>query len=81
MVQNTMRQQKDVIVEVPDYDEHGRIRLDENGKVVNKQVRAQKVVSATVGDYVTTTALKANMENYSKFTGLKIKEIVAMMSM
>ncbi len=78
MVQNTMKQQKDVIVEVPDYDENGHIRLDENGKVINKQVRAQKVVSATVGDYVTSATLKSNMEDYAVLTGRKIQEIVGM---
>lgn len=79
MVQNTMKQQKDVIVEVPDYDENGNIRIDGNGKVINKQVREQKVVSATVGDYVMSATLKSNMENCAVFTGQKIKQIINMM--
>lgn len=79
-VQNTMKMEKNVVTEVPDTDENGRVKVDENGRVIHRQITAATRVSLTVGDYTNVTTLKTNMEKNADFTGQRIKMIIGLMT-
>ncbi|RCX17152.1 hypothetical protein DFR58_10846 [Anaerobacterium chartisolvens] len=79
-VTNTIKSQKDVWTEVHDRDSNGNLRLDENNKPIMKKVKAKSVISMSVGNYTNVPTIMENMEKYSVYSGLKIQEIISLVS-
>lgn len=77
-VTNTVKTQSDVWTEVLATDDEGKPILDDNGKITMKKVKASAVISMCVGDYTNVKTIMNNMEEYAKFTGGKIKEIISL---
>lgn len=65
-----MTTQRDVITEIPELVD---------GKLTKKMIKAKMVVAVGVGDYTKTETIMTNIEQYSKFTGLKIQEAINLM--
>jgi hypothetical protein len=79
-VTNTIQSRKDEWVEVQDIDSNGKLRFDEHNQSVMKQVKAKAVISMTIGDYTNVATILKNMEEYSSYTGLKIQEIIGLIT-
>ena len=69
-ISNTVTTQRDVITEIPELVD---------GKLTKKMIKAEKVVTVGVGDYTKTETIMTHIEQYSKFTGLKIQEFINLM--
>lgn len=69
-ISNTVTTQRDVITEIPELVD---------GKLTKKMIKAKMVVAVGVGDYTKTETIMTNIEQYSKFTGLKIQEAINLM--
>ncbi|MCK9288303.1 MAG: Cthe_2314 family HEPN domain-containing protein [Sphaerochaetaceae bacterium] len=77
-VVNTVESKKDEWVDIIDHDANGKMLFDESGKPVMKKVKAKAVISMRVGDYVNVATILKNMEDYSRYSGQKIQEIVGL---
>jgi hypothetical protein len=78
-VKNTVKEENDVWTEVHATGDDGKPILDAEGRVTMKKVKALKVVSMRVGDYINAATIADNMEAYSVYSGIKIKEIVSLL--
>ena len=77
-VVNTIESKKDEWVDIIDHDASGKILLDDSGRPIMKKVKAKAVISMRVGDYVNVSTILKNMEDYSRYSGQKIQEIVGL---
>lgn len=77
-VVNTVQSSKDEWVDIIDHDTNGKIRFDENGRPIMKKVKAKTVISMRVGDYINVATIMKNMEDYSRYSGQKIQEIIGL---
>lgn len=77
-VVNEIQSSKDVLVDVIDYDTNGNLRLDEHNRPIMKKVKAKAVISMRVGDYINVSTILKNMEDYSRYSGRKIQEIIGL---
>lgn len=68
-------QVKSEIIETEETDRDGRVILDENGKAIIKRKR-KRHITVGVGEYTLVSTIMSNIEEYSKFTGNKIQEII-----
>ncbi|MBO5622102.1 MAG: hypothetical protein J5959_10790, partial [Butyrivibrio sp.] len=50
-----------------------------NGKLTKKTINAKKVVGLGVGDYTNAKTIMTNIEQYSRFSGIKIQEAIKLM--
>lgn len=66
-IKDTIKESQNVMVEIPKIV---------NGKVTMEKVKAYKSITLGVGDYVTTSTIMNHIENYSKYSGKKIQEII-----
>lgn len=79
-IKNTVKEESDVWTEVLATGDDGKPILDAEGRVTMKKVKALKVISMCVGDYINAATIVNNMEAYSIFSGIKIKEIVSLIT-
>lgn len=69
-VTNTVSTKNDVMTQVPEV---------KDGKLSYKTIKAKTVVSVGAGDYTNVSTIMTNMEEYAKFSGTKLKEIIKLM--
>ncbi len=69
-VSYTVTTRQNVTIEVPEVV---------NGKLTKKTINAKKVVGLGVGDYTKAKTIMTNIEQYSKFSGIKIQEAIKLM--
>ena len=69
-VKDPIKVQHNVETEIPD-------TID--GKIAMKKVNAQTVIKIRVGDYVNVSTIMKHIEDYSRFVGGKIQEIIALL--
>lgn len=79
-VKNTVKEENDVWTEVLATGDDGKPILDAEGRVTMKKVKALKVISMRVGDYINAATIANNMEAYSIFSGIKMKKIVSLIT-
>ena len=60
----------DVMTQVPEV---------KDGKLTYKTVKAKTVVAVGAGEYTNVSTIMTNMEEYAKFSGVKLKEIIKLM--
>jgi len=69
-VTNTVSTKHDVMTQVPEV---------KDGKLTYKTVKAKTVVAVGAGEYTNVSTIMTNMEEYAKFSGVKLKEIIKLM--
>ncbi len=78
IIHNGVKVQHDTYAEIPVTDEYGKV-ITIDGKVKMKTVPASTKVSFGAGEYINTETIMNNIEEYSKYTGRKIQEMVGCM--
>lgn len=69
-VTNTVSTKHDVMTQVPEV---------KDGKLTYKTVKAKTVVVVGAGEYTNVSTIMTNMEEYAKFSGVRLKEIIKLM--
>ena len=69
-ITNTVSTKHDVMTQVTEV---------KDGKLSYKTVKAKTVVAVSAGEYTNAGTIMTNMEEYTKFSGTKLKEIVKFM--